>query len=85
MGNRDKAEAHLVQQGTVGLRVADPLVERLVEIVQGTRVHMIRGKLALEAKRYVEAAGEFRRAIEADPESVSAYVELELTAELWAT
>jgi len=76
LGNRDKAEAHLVQQGTIGLRVTDPLMERLVEIVQGTRVHMIRGKLALEAKRYVEAAGEFRKAIEADPESVSAYVNL---------
>ncbi|HSE21944.1 MAG TPA: tetratricopeptide repeat protein [Pyrinomonadaceae bacterium] len=77
--NTEKAEAHLAQQGTVGLRVADPLLDRLAELVQGARVHMIRGKLALEAKRYVEAAGEFRKAIEAQPESVPAYVNLGTT------
>jgi tetratricopeptide (TPR) repeat protein len=77
--NTEKAEAHLAQQGTVGLRVSDPLLDRLAELVQGARIHMMRGKLALEAKRYVDAAGEFRKAIEAQPESVPAYVNLGTT------
>lgn len=76
LGNMEKAKSHLAQQGSVGLRTADPLVDRLVELVQGGRVHMIRGKLALEGKKYEEAAAEFRKAIEAEPESVPAHVNL---------
>ena len=37
---------------------------------------MIRGKLALEGKRYEEAAAEFRKGIEAEPKSATAYVNL---------
>ena len=74
--NAEKAKLHLAQQGPVGVRVADPLVDRLVQLVEGARVHLIRGKLALEAKRYEEAAAEFRKAIEARPDSVPAHVNL---------
>jgi tetratricopeptide (TPR) repeat protein len=76
LGNTERAKAHLAQQGTVGVRVVDPLLDRLTELVQSTRVHMVRGKLALEAKRYDEAAAEFRKAIESEPENVSAYINL---------
>ena len=37
---------------------------------------MIRGKLALEAKRFEEAAAEFRKAIESDQGGIAAYVNL---------
>ena len=74
--NAEKAKLHLAQQGPVGVRVADPLMDRLVQLVEGARVHLIRGKLALEAKRYEEAANEFRKAIEARPDSVPAHVNL---------
>ena len=74
--NAEKAKLHLAHQGPVGVRVADPLMDRLVQLVEGARVHLIRGKLALEAKRYEEAAAEFRKAIEARPDSVPAHVNL---------
>jgi tetratricopeptide (TPR) repeat protein len=74
--NAEKAKLHLAKQGSVGVRVADPLMDRLVQLVEGARVHLIRGKLALEAKRYEEAAGEFRKAIEARPDSVPAHINL---------
>jgi len=74
--NAEKAKLHLAKQGPVGVRVADPLMDRLVQLVEGARVHLIRGKLALEAKRYEEAAGEFRKAIEARPDSVPAHINL---------
>jgi tetratricopeptide (TPR) repeat protein len=74
--DQESAKAHLVQQGTVGLRVADPLVDRLAELIKGERVYMIRGRQALEAKRYREGAAEFRKAVAANPNSVPALINL---------
>jgi len=76
LGNTEKAKIHLAQQGPVGVRVADPIMDRLVELIAGVRVHLFRGKTALEAKRYEEAAAEFRKAIEARPDTVPAHVNL---------
>jgi tetratricopeptide (TPR) repeat protein len=74
--NSEKAKFHLAQQGPVGVRAADPLMDRLQALVQGARVHLVRGKIALEARRYEEAASEFRKAIAAQPDSVPAHINL---------
>ena len=74
--NPEKTKLHLAQQGPVGVRVADPLMDQLQDRVKGANVHLVRGKLALEAKRYEEAAAELRKAIEARPDSVPAHVNL---------
>ena len=76
LGDAEKAKLHLAQQGTVGVRVADPLFDGLQELVQGARVHLIRGRMALEATRYAEAVTEFRQAVAANPDSVTAHVNL---------
>jgi tetratricopeptide (TPR) repeat protein len=76
LNDQENARAHLAQQGTVGVRVADPLVDSFPELIKGERVHMIRGRLALEAKRYEEGAAEFRKAVAANPNSVPALVNL---------
>ena len=76
LGDSEKARLHLAQQGTVGVRVADPLTDGLQELVQGARVHLARGRVALEAKRYAEAVAEFRRAVSANPDNVTAHVNL---------
>ena len=76
LGDAEKARMHLAQQGSVGVRVADPLIDDLQELVQGARVHLIRGKLAFEAKRYAEAETEFRLAASAQPDNVAAHVNL---------
>jgi tetratricopeptide (TPR) repeat protein len=76
LGTIEQAKTNLRLQGTVGVRVADPLVDQLQELVQGERLHLIRGRLALEAKRYAEAADEFRKAVAARPESVTGRVNL---------
>jgi tetratricopeptide (TPR) repeat protein len=76
MGYLEKARAHLEQQGPVGVRVADPLVDGLQELIKGERVHLIRGRLALAAQRYAEAADEFRQALVTKPDSVSARLNL---------
>jgi tetratricopeptide (TPR) repeat protein len=71
-----KAKTHLAQQGPVGVRVADPLMDQVLALAQSVRLYLIRGKQALEAKRYDDAAAEFRKAIAANPESVPAHVNL---------
>ena len=76
LGDAEKARAHLAQQGPVGVRVADPLVDGLQDLIAGERVHLIRGRLAIEAKRYAEAADELRKAIVAKPDSLSARLNL---------
>src|SRR5205823_1282725 len=75
-GNAEKAKDHLARQGSVGVRAADPLIDGLQQLIKGERIHLIRGRLALEARRYAEAANEFRKAIEAKPDSLSAHINL---------
>jgi tetratricopeptide (TPR) repeat protein len=76
LGEPEKAKAHLAQQGPVGVRVADPLFDSLQELVQGERLFLSRGKLAFESGRYAEAVVEFRKAVAAKPDSVTARVNL---------
>lgn len=74
--NPEKTKLHLAQQGPVGVRVTDPLMDQIQDRVKGANVHLVRGKLALESKRYQEAAAELRKAIEARPDSVPAHINL---------
>lgn len=76
LGNTEKVKAHLAQQGTVGVRVSDPLVDGFQDRIAGERVYLSRGKLAFEAQRYAEAAAEFRKAVAAKPNSVTPRVNL---------
>lgn len=76
LGNIAQAQAHLQRQGTVGVRVADPLLEGVQELVRGERLHLLRGRLAFDAGRLAEAADEFRQAVAANPNSLQARVNL---------
>lgn len=76
LGNTEKARAHLAQQGTVGVRVSDPLVDGLQNLIEGERVFLARGKLAFEARRYADAVVEFRKAVAEKPDSVVARINL---------
>ena len=76
LGNDEQAKTHLAQQGPVGVRAADPVFDSLQDLIKGERVHLIRGKLALESKRFQEAAAEFRKAVAAKPDSLPAHLNL---------
>jgi len=76
LGNAAQAKAHLAQQGTVGVQVNDPLLDSLEKLIKGERIHLIRGKTALEARRYSEAIDEFRLAIKANRQSLPAHINL---------
>lgn len=75
-GNLEKAREHLGQLGKVGIRPPDPLVDELEELQRGSRVRVLRGRMAFRAGRFEDAAAEFRAAIEADPEDLAARVNL---------
>jgi tetratricopeptide (TPR) repeat protein len=76
LGNIQKAQSHLQQQGPVGVRVADPLVDGLQELIRGERLRLVRGRMAFDALRFSEAADEFRKAVSANPASIPALVNL---------
>jgi tetratricopeptide (TPR) repeat protein len=76
LGKTDQAQSHLAVSGTVGVRVSDPLVDGLQDLAKGARLHLIRGRSALEARRFPEAADQFRKAIAAQPDSLPAHVNL---------
>jgi tetratricopeptide (TPR) repeat protein len=76
LGNIEKAQSHLQQQGPVGIRAPDPLVDGLQELIRGERLHLVRGRMAFDARRFLEAADEFRKAIAANPASAAARVNL---------
>jgi len=79
LGNLAQAESHLAQRGTVGVRVTDTLFDQLPELVRGERIHLIRGRMALDAKRFQDAAVEFRKATAARPDSIAAHLNLGTT------
>ncbi|HEY0764499.1 MAG TPA: tetratricopeptide repeat protein [Pyrinomonadaceae bacterium] len=79
LGDLEKVKAHLAQQGPVGVRVSDPLIDGLQDLVESERVHLARGKQAFEARQYAEAADEFRKAVAANPDSVTARINLGAT------
>ena len=76
LGNLEKAESYLRQRGTVGVRPVDPLVDALKNLIQGERVHLIQGRMALSARRFEDAAIAFAKAVDAKPASVRARVNL---------
>jgi tetratricopeptide (TPR) repeat protein len=76
LGEMEKAQSHLALSGTVGVRAADPLLDGLQDLIRGARLHLIRGRAALEARRFSEAVEEFRKAIAAQPDSVPAHFNL---------
>jgi tetratricopeptide (TPR) repeat protein len=76
LGKLDQAQSHLALSGTVGVRVSDPLVDGLQDLIKGARLHLIRGRTALEARRFSEAADSFRKAVAAQPESIPAHFNL---------
>ncbi len=75
-GKMDEARRLMSLQGKVGVKPADPLIDGLEGLKTGERVHSLNGQAAFRAGRYAEAVEAFRRAVEADPSSVTARINL---------
>ena len=75
-GEEQAARSMMAKRGTVGVRPADPLIDGLAELAIGERVHLLRGRSAYQAGQFDVAAEHFRSAIEVNPDSVAAHVNL---------
>lgn len=75
-GDLERARQHLRLRGDVGIRPHDPLVDELPFLLKGAHVHLLRGNVALAAGALPDAVREYRLAVEATPEGVTARVNL---------
>jgi len=76
LGNVEKAREHAAVQGQVGVKPGDPVLAAMEQLERGSVSHILRGRRAFRAGRHEEAAQAFRQALEANPESVPARVNL---------
>lgn len=74
--NIEKAKFHLSKQGTVGVKVFDPIYDSLSELKKGVRLRLLRGKQAFEAKRFNEAKAEFQKVLAIEPKNITALINL---------
>jgi tetratricopeptide (TPR) repeat protein len=66
-GALDKAQAHLLPQGTGELKPADPLLDEVDASLESPVAYEIRGARALAAGKWDDAAGLFRKGVELQP------------------
>jgi tetratricopeptide (TPR) repeat protein len=76
LGRLDEARAHLEQRGAGGLRIVDPVVDRLATLVRGERLLVFQASRAYEAGQFEAAADAFTRALAAAPGSAAAHAGL---------
>ena len=83
LGNKAKAEEHLRLRGEVEPTPPDPLLEALGELIDTPSAHETRASKALDERRWTDAVGHLRKAIERAPEN--AFTRLNLGTALYMT
>ena len=78
LGRLDDARTHLAQRGQGGIRIGDPIVDALQELVRGERGLVMQGRRAYESGQFAEAAAAFTRAVADAPGSATARFNLGL-------
>jgi Flp pilus assembly protein TadD len=79
LGRIDEARAELEQRGPGVIRLGDPTVDALSNLVRGERLLVIRGRAAFDTGDFRDAAAWFSKAITYAPDSVAARTNLALT------
>ncbi len=75
-GDLDRARSHLRLRGDIGLKPDDPWFDELSQLLRGVNVHLNRGKIALAAGAVKDAVAEYRLAVAADDDNVTAHTNL---------
>jgi tetratricopeptide (TPR) repeat protein len=76
MGDEARAREHLARAGRTGVRAADPVLAEVDAARVGEIAAVLRGRRAAMAGDWPAAAGAFREALAANPESTTARVNL---------
>ncbi|NBB93356.1 MAG: tetratricopeptide repeat protein [Gammaproteobacteria bacterium] len=79
LGDEAAMRRHLGQAGQVGVSPDDPVREYIESHAAGSRIHMLRGRKAWNARDLGAAEAAFARAAEADPASAAAWTNLGTT------
>jgi len=79
LGQMELAREHMSQYGMVGIQPPDPLKRQLEKLLTGYRVHLLAGRLAYSAGRFLEAEKSFAEAVAADPTQSAALINLGAT------
>ncbi|MEL7061712.1 MAG: tetratricopeptide repeat protein, partial [Acidobacteriota bacterium] len=75
-GQADAARRHFELRGEIGARPYDPMLVAVEERKVGERLLLLRGRRAFDAGDFPAAVEAFRRALEAQPESLGARLNL---------
>ena len=78
LGRNEEAQKHLSHEGKGQVPVPDPLLQRVQELAQTAGAFLRRGNQALVAERPGDAANEFRRGLEVDPDHLELRLNLGL-------
>ncbi|MEO1082944.1 MAG: tetratricopeptide repeat protein [Acidobacteriota bacterium] len=76
LGDLEKAKEHLAMRGEVGVRPPDPIRDQIDERKTGERVMLLEGRRAFAARDFAAAVVFFQKAVDAEPESARARVNL---------
>jgi tetratricopeptide (TPR) repeat protein len=76
LGEEEKAKQHDDKPGDVEIRPADPITDDLDQTKQAERVYLICGRFAIGVKRFDVAIRALAKAIEVNPTSAQAHVNL---------
>jgi tetratricopeptide (TPR) repeat protein len=76
LGREQVARESLALSGPVGVKPPDALVDELQTLVRGERLYVLQGKLAYSMGDYERAEQDFRAALESNPNSARARINL---------
>lgn len=76
LGERDKAEAHLRQRGTLQIKPDDPLMEEVAGLLNSPLAYEVGGADALDRGDFAKAAENFRKGIALAPKEPSLHHKL---------
>ena len=76
LGRMEEARSFLARRGTVAAPTRDPLMDEIKALETGMRLHLNRGNSEFAAERFEDAVRSFNKAVEADPQSVLAHMNL---------
>lgn len=76
LGDMEQAREHMARRGEVGVKAPDPISTEIEARKTGERVMLLEGRRAFKVGRFEEAAALFQKALDSDPASVRARVNL---------
>ncbi len=76
LGQEQAARESLALSGPVGVKPPDALIDELQTLVRGERLYLLQGKLAYSMGDYERAEQDFRAALDSNPDSARARINL---------